>query len=251
MYQGFYNLTSQMITQNRNLNVISNNMANASTPGYKSDTFVGTSFKEEVLYRSGNKDKTNQTPIGSTHRIWASDTEYVDFTQGGLEQTENALDFAIDGRGFFAVQTENGVQYTRVGSFITDNEGYLYLSGVGRVYGADGNFIRLTTDNVTADSFGRIFSKLDNSYVGQLMVVDFQDYENIIKGDNGMFIVNEQPQATNRYTIYQGYLEVSNVDMLNEMVDMMASQRALQSAAQILKMYDQVIGKSSQIGSVE
>ena len=78
MYQGFYNLTSGMLTQSRNLNVISNNMVNVQTSGYKRDTMVTSTFQEEMLYRTGRHNKANPTPLSVTSKIKTASRTYVD-----------------------------------------------------------------------------------------------------------------------------------------------------------------------------
>ena len=102
MYQGFYNLTSGMLTQSRNLNVISNNMVNIQTPGYKKDKMVSTTFQEEMLYRTGRRYKDNPEPIATTSKIRSADRTYVSYEQGSFDMTEGTLDFALSPRGFSA-----------------------------------------------------------------------------------------------------------------------------------------------------
>lgn len=154
MYQGFYNLTSGMLTQSRNLNVISNNMANVQTAGYKRDKMVSTTFQEEMLYRTGKRYKEDAQPLATTSKIRAADRTYVNYEQGGFDMTDGILDFAMADRGFFCIDTPAGVRYTRNGSFHVDNEGYLALNGVGRVQGTDGQPIRIDNENFTVDSVG-------------------------------------------------------------------------------------------------
>ena len=93
MYQGFYNLTSGMLTQSRNLNVISNNMVNIQTPGYKKDKMVSTTFQEEMLYRTGRRYKDNPEPIATTSKIRSADRTYVSYEQGSFDMTEGDLGF--------------------------------------------------------------------------------------------------------------------------------------------------------------
>lgn len=249
MFQGFYDLTSGILTQTRNQNVISNNMTNVSTPGFKSDKYMATTFREELMYRSGNIDKDDQTQIGTMAMIRASDETVTDFETGTVEPTNEVFDVALRGNGFFMVQTENGVGYTRDGSFILDDEGYLALPSVGRVIGRNGQ-IRIGTDKIQIDSTGRIRSEDGRTTYGQIAVVDFNDYDNMVKGGDGVFYTNEQPVASNTKMLWK-YLERSNVDAVQEMVNMMSSQRALQSASQVLKMYDQIMGKAvTELGKV-
>lgn len=242
MYQGFYNLTSSVLTQTRNLNVISNNMSNISTAGYKSDKFMARTFQEEMIYRSGNKDKTNPVQLGTMNRIVTADRNYTNFTNAGYTATTSPLDFALNSTGFFSIQSGNQTVYTRNGSFSLDNQGYLVLQGVGRVMGQNGP-IYLGTDQITTDSLGNIYSENGNAFLGRLAIVDFQDYDaQLTKTTGDVFTANVQPNAINGEVVHKA-LESSNVDAIEEMTRMMASERALQSSSQVLKMYDQLMGK--------
>ena len=140
MMKGFYNLTSGMASQQNRLNVVANNMTNISTAGYKAEHYTDRTFDEVMVSRIGNIDKSHyQTMETYQSHILAPDHLYTDFIQGSLEETNLPLDFAIQGEGFFAIQTVDGVAYTRAGSFTLDNEGYLCLSELGRVLDREGN----------------------------------------------------------------------------------------------------------------
>ena len=244
MYQGFYDLTSSMVTQNRNLNVISNNMTNVLTPGYKADTFVASTFREELIYRY---DREGKTPVGTVSRMAVADERITDYSEGGLRETGSALDVAINGKGFFAIQTNNGVVYTRNGSFNLDDLRYLVLPGIGRVMGANGP-IQLPTDEVAIDSQGNITSENGLQYFGKIQTYDFADYNQLTKITGGVFEANGAPQVSNT-KITQRYTEYSNVNMAEQMTRMMSGQRTLQGSAQILKIYDQLVGKIVTIGT--
>lgn len=246
MFQGFYDLASNMITQNRNLNVISNNMANVSTPGYKNDTFVQGTFREELIYRY---DRAGKTPIGVVSRVNTGVERVTDYKDGGLKETGSPLDVGLTGNGFFVIQTANGPVYSRNGSFNLDNQGYLTSPGIGRVMGTNGP-IRLTTDNVSIDNQGNIMDIRTFQNLGRLQIVDFADYNQLTKITGGVFRANAQPQNAADAKVTQKYIEDSNVSMVDEMTAMITGQRALQSASQVLKMYDQLTGKVVQIGSM-
>ncbi len=241
MFQGFYRLTSGMLTQSRNLNVISNNIANATTPGYKEDRFIISDFQNELLLRTGNKVKAGTSVIGEKSMLTAGAETVTDYSQGVFSTTNSTLDFAIGGEGFFPVQTDDGTVYTRDGSFSLDDQGYLCLPGIGRVLGAGGP-IYLGTDRVSADSEGRIYNDQTGAYLGQLMVVDFQDYGQLVKGEGNIFTTGENAAQADAQ-IYWKTLENSNADPVEQMTRMMSSQRALQSSAQIMKIYDQLISQ--------
>ena len=92
MFKGFYNLASGVLTQTRNLNVIGNNMANISTPGFRQDTFTQTTFQDEMIYRIGNTDKSNPTQIGRMNCIVTGDGNVTNYTQGGITPTASSLE---------------------------------------------------------------------------------------------------------------------------------------------------------------
>ena len=262
MYQGFYNLASGMLTQNRNLNVIGNNMVNVQTPGYKNDTMVASTFSEELLYRTGRHYKENAAPLATVSKISTASRTYVDYGQGSFEQTDGIYDFALDNKGFFCIQTQNGERYTRNGSFAVDDQGYLVLPGIGRVISTDNQPIQIDNEDFQADESGTISvsiitggddgdseMEVEKRTYGTLKVVDFADYEQLHKEDNGMISTAQAPvqaaEGGEKTQILWKTLEKSNVDMVKEMTAMMSSQRALQSAAQALKMYDLIMSKSA------
>lgn len=245
MFQGYYDLTSNMITQNRNLNVISNNMTNVSTPGYRMDRIMQSTFREEMIYRY---DRQGKTPVGVVSWVNTADERVTDYTEGGIRETGDALDVGLIGNGFFVVDTGQGPVYTRNGSFNLDNEGYLRLQGVGRVQGTNGP-IRLTSDKVIIDKQGNITSEDGNQFFGTLQIVDFADYGQLTKTTGSVFQAQAQPQAAQGVTVNQNFLEDSNVSMAEEMTRMISSQRILQSSAQLLKIYDQLESKMVTIGS--
>lgn len=248
MYQGFYKLASGMLTQSRNLNVISNNMTNIQTAGYKSDTMVSTTFDEELLRRMANTGDNNPTAMGMISMITSAEQTYTDFEQGSFKATEGIYDFALSGKGFFCVQTADGERYTRNGAFYVDEQGYLSLAEAGRVLSQNGQPILIQNENFTVDQAGTI--SYNGQVYGQLKIVDFEDYGQLHKEDNGLFSTEQTAvsvfnTANNQTAVVWQSLEESNVDLVEEMTNMMSAQRALQSAAQLLKMYDTIMSKSS------
>lgn len=245
MTKGFYQLTSGILSQSRRLDTVGNNMTNLSTAGYKAETYTDTTFSEVLISRVGNRDKSSSAVIGEESYILAPDQLYVNYAQGALKETGLTLDFAIEGDGFFAIQTDNGVEYTRSGSFSLDGEGRLSLAGHGLVLGADGQPIVLATDQLQADTAGRLYTE-DGAYQGQIGVYTFGDNTQLAKGESGLFLANgQQPQLREQARLSWKYVEESNVDMLQEMSRMLTAQRSLQSGAQILKLYDGVLTKAT------
>jgi flagellar basal-body rod protein FlgG len=233
-----------MLTQQRNLNVVANNMVNVSTAGYKSERYTATTFDDVMYNRVGNKLKDYEE-IGRQSYIRASSQVYINYDQGTVEPTGLPLDFAIQGDGFFAVERTDGqVAYTRAGSFSLDEEGYLCLPSQGRVLDGSGQPIQLSTDRVEGDSSGRIYTASGHQLLGQLGVYTFENTDELTYDAQGLF-TGAQGTAMDAPQVLCGYVERSNVEMVNEMTEMMTCQRALQSAAQAAKMVDQVMTKAT------
>jgi flagellar basal-body rod protein FlgG len=248
MFKGFYNLTSGMLSQGRRLDVVSNNMTNVATSGYKSERYTDSTFQEYMVSRVGNKDKSNPAEIGGASYLLAPSELYTNYTQGGLEETGYSLDFAIEGDGFFAIQGADGIAYSRSGSFSLDEEGYLCLPGEGRVLDTSGNPILLGSDQIRVDQSGSIYSK-GGQFIARLGVYAFADNSQLEKNPRGLFTGNGPALAD--ATVHWKMIERSNVDLVQQMVEMISSLRALQSAAQMSKMYDQLMTKaSSDLGRV-
>lgn len=245
MFKGFYNLTSGMLTQGKKLDVISNNMTNVATSGFKTDRFMMSTFDQVMWDRVGNTDKA-YSQIGEMSYITAPDELVTDYSQASFDQTDLPLDFAIEGDGFFAIEDADGNRaYTRAGNFSLDDEGYLCLPGEGRVLDVSEEPIQLITDKITADSTGSLYLKDSGGYMGQIGVFAFQDNAQLAKNARGLFDANGNQATAAQVTIHHGMVEHSNVDLVQQMVEMISSQRAYQSAAQAAKIYDQLISKAT------
>lgn len=266
MVKGFYNLTSGMLTQRRNLDVISSNMANVSTAGFKSDRLMSSTFREELMSRTGNTDKSNPEGLADVSMARIPRETITDFTQGSLRSTDRKLDLMISGDGFFQVQNGGAVRYTRSGSFNLNQNGYICTQEGDLLLGENGPIQvfqptegELTKDgsteetsfemeNIQVDADGSVFDNNGN-YIDRIQVVTVANTNQLVK--DGVYFTGGGEALPTGSTVMQGYLEGSNVDSLNEMVSMIESQRHLQSAAQVLKMYDQMIGKATtEIGRI-
>ena len=244
MFKGFYQLTSGMLSQGRRLDVVSHNMTNISTAGYKAERYTDSTFEEVMISRVGNKNKAVSTEMGEETYILAPSELVTDFTQGSMEETTLPLDFAIIGDGFFAIDRDGDVAYTRNGSFNLDDEGYLCLWGQGRVLNSEGQPIQLPTDHIYVNKLGEIYTEADRNYLGTLGIYATENTEDLERNEYGLF-TGGNFQLSENYEIRHRMVERSNVNMVEEMVLMMSSQRALQSAAQMSKIYDAVMSKAT------
>lgn len=237
MVRGFYDLGSGIITQNRKLNAISNNIANVNTNGFKSSEVEERAFGDLVIVRSDGQ----KTTIGNATLMDTADEAVTDFSQGDLKGTDRALDFAISGDGFFAVQGSSGTVYTRNGSFNVDSDGYLVLKGVGRVLGQNGEPVLVGTDDITSDEQGDLFA--GGNLVGRLAVYDFSDTAALSTSGYGLFTGTGAALVASPQISWKS-LELSNTDMTQEMTQAIASQRSLQTCSEALKMYDTILDQA-------
>lgn len=243
MFKGFYNLTSGVLTHQRNMDVIANNMTNISTPGFKQERYTATTFDEVMYSRVGNKDSEGPE-IGKQSYIRATSDVYTDFTQGAPEYTGYPLDFAINGKGFFAIETLEGEKaYSRDGNFSMDEEGYLCLPGMGYVLDIEGNRIQMDTDKIHATNDGFILRE-NGSLIGKIGLFTFPEDTDLERDRLGLF-VGENAEADDKSKLLNGYVERSNTDPVKQMTEMITYQRSLQSAAQVMKIYDGLMTKAS------
>lgn len=249
MSRGFYTLASGMLTQQRKINISSNNIANVNTAGYKKEQAVTTNFGSLLI----NKYKQNgineeSTPINNVSLIRTVEENNTIHSQGVLEETGSMTDFAIMGAGFFAVDNDGQILYTRNGSFNIDEDGYLTLEGIGRVQGEFGD-IYIGGDKFDFAEDGSII--VEEEVVDNIAVYDFLDYNSLNKFGEGMFISNIEPDLVDYPKIVNKTIERSNVNVTEELTSILSSQRALQTAAQALKIYDMINDKAvNEIGRI-
>ncbi len=230
MIKGIYRAASGMIPRIRQQEVTANNIANASTPGYKKD---GIFLKElDAATRELIPRKSDwETPM--------IDQVYTDFSQGSFEATSSALDVAIEGNGFFVLQNpEGGDQlYTRNGHFSISNEGFLVSDQGYRVLG-DGGPIDVGGGTVTISESGE--TAVDESVVGRLQVVDFPDRAILSKIGDASFAAPAGTEAAPSagYSLRQGYLERANINVVKEMVGMIMTLRNFETGSRAIQMQD-------------
>lgn len=241
MVRGFYMLASGILTRNRQMNAESNNIANTETTGYKAEKITSKTFGSMMMDRMDSQ----VTPIGSVTLMNTAGQNVTDFSEGTIQETGRNLDFAINGDGFFGVQTANGVQYTRSGSFSIDNQGYLVLDGAGRILGQNGP-IYLGTDDITADGTGNLYA--GGQYAGTISLYTFGGANAVSTGE-GLYTGSAAPM--NGGSLIWKSVEGSNVNTAQEMTDAISSQRGLQTCAQALQIYDRILDQAtSEIGKV-
>ncbi len=229
-------LAQSAVSQMLRLDDISNNLANANTVGYKRDETVFSSFGS-VLARavSGDEMSLKRLPYGV--RIEGNHTI---IKQAELRRTDNPLDLAISGNGFFVVQTPSGEKYTRAGNFMLDREGYLVTPEGNRVLGLNGP-IQVNGGEVVINYLGEVM--VDGEMVDKLRIVDFPKPYRLRKEGANLFVSEEAGFEPKGYKIYQGYLEDSSVNPVQEMVNMIVAHRAYEASANGIRLIDELLGR--------
>jgi len=243
MVRGLYSAAAGVFAQQKALNVIANNIANASTAGYKSQATVESSFGEHLINRMSKLESSAKNNIGSWSYITINSSEYTDFTQGNLENTGRPVDMAISGDGFFLVESETyGTVLTRNGQFEIDADGELCLPGVGKVLNDGESTISLENASFTVSPTGTII--VDGDEADTLYIVKPSEDTVLRSVGNGVFQVEEggsyDQAEEGTYRVLQGMLEKSNINMAQEMTRIIAGQSRFNSCTQIIKIYDKI-----------
>jgi flagellar basal-body rod protein FlgF len=246
MIKSIYTAEASMRPKMTRMEVLANNLANINSTGFKKDKL----FVQMLQDNAAKKDHEGEFDGVAVQK-------YVDFTEGSLNQTGNPLDLALQGRGFFAVETNAGTRYTRAGSFRFDNQGTLVTNDNQPVLGVAGH-IRLpqgkqdTQDGIRILETGEIMQ--DKNVLGQLRIVDFADTSGLVKEGDGFFtpgpgqVPTEVTQGTT--AVRQGYLEESNVDGIVEMLEMIELNRGFETDQKSLQSLDTTVERSLDIGRV-
>jgi flagellar basal-body rod protein FlgF len=238
---------SQQLAAYRSIDVIANNIANASTPGFKRES---AKFEEYIAHV-----RPSETQTGPQALSFVKDAGVVrDLGQGEITSTGAPLDFAINGNGFFTVQTPSGMRYTRDGHFSLNQDGQLVTSDGYAVQG-DGGAITITPDdgNVSVGPDGTISSILNgaSNQIGKLQLVDFANERALTKEGGNLYATSQSPTAATGATIAQRMLEGSNVKPVIEISHMVEVMRAYQMTATLSSSQETLMRQAiDKLGSI-
>ncbi len=250
-----------MLAQQLNVEVISNNIANINTTGFKRQRaeFQDLLYQNEKRVGSTSSDNGDVVPAGIQIGVGVQAAAvYRIMDQGNLQPTENRLDLAVNGKGFFQVEMPDGTtSYTRAGSLqlspegqIVTNDGYTVLPGIS---------VPDDAVDITINESGEVLITLDGqvepSNVGQFEVANFSNIGGLEAMGENLF--RETPASGGPVTgvpglpgfgsILQGYLETSNVNVVEEITNMISAQRAYEMNSKVIETSDQMMGTITQI----
>jgi flagellar basal body rod protein FlgG len=237
MIKGLYTAASAMVAGLNKQALKAQNVANQTTPGFKQ---VFTVYQEYLQTKVKPPLPLDQQPVGMLGLGVFTVPTMTKFGNGALQATEQPFDFAIQGDGFFRIKTPQGERYTRDGRFLRDaNQSLVTIEG-NQVLDRSGNPIQIPDGNLSVDEFGAM--RIDNQTIGQLGIAEFNQPEIQLKKDGGNLYraLETPPQAVSNSFIYQGYLEMSNVNV----VDSVISARTYEAAQRMVQIQDEVLGKT-------
>lgn len=223
-----YIVSSHMLGQRSKLDMTADNIANSNTAGYKK---LGMSFSEIV-----SRQKTEEVASFTHH----TGTHY-DFTQGGLTRTDNDLDLSITGAGFFATERNGQTHYTRNGNFGLSPEGGLITSTGAPVLDSNGGPINIPADStkITVTPDGVIANQ--NGAIATLGVFHINQPQNLVRtGSHGYIYDGEEPAISTTAAITQGFVENSNINPIEETVNLTEINRSYTSSARLVKSIEEL-----------
>ncbi|MBP3475866.1 MAG: flagellar hook-basal body protein [Lachnospiraceae bacterium] len=278
MLKGLYTAYTGMINEQHRMDVMTNNLANADTNGYKKEGATSQAFDTVLAYKIKDLSEPGNLPknLGTAKTFdedsvdnpdrWINRTgmnlgvkigeNYVDYSEGPIKETGNTFDLAISDRGFFAVEYTNkagetSTKYTRDGNFTMDRQGYLVTQDGDFVLDENGRRIRMNTAlPVSIDRSGRITQ--DGTEVAVIGLTDFEDYDYLERfGENFFQPVDGATEIDCESEIYSGYLETANISVVTEMVNMITIQRQYESNQKVITTFDETLDTAvNQLGKV-
>ena len=226
MHPGIYFALSGSLVQEERLKIVTNNLANADTPGYKKDV---SSFHQYLLSVLGKR--------------------YTDFSPGLLKPTKNPLDLAIEGNGFFTISTPMGIRYTRRGDFSLNSKQILVTKDNYPVLGKKGPIV-IKGSKVSIDTNGNVW--VDGRLVDTLKIVAFPKGTKLKKEGGGIFAAEAKSAGRpSSIIVHQGFLESANVNVIENMINMIEIIRTYEACQKVIQSLDETDNKAiNEIGRV-
>lgn len=245
MIKGIYVARAGMYPQMSRLEIVSNNLANINTTGFKRDSLFIRKLEELTVHHLDGNGNLPGLQV----------EQFTDFLTGAFAQTNNPLDVAIQGEGFFVIETSAGPMYTRNGSFTISSDGTLVTKSGDPVHG-EGGYIRFTDLERRASASIRIDEKgiisMDDHVIGRFRIVTFTPLRQLEKNGEYFSARDGLEEALDpergEYVIRQGFLEESNVDAIHEMVYMIELSRNFEAYQRMIQTLDSTLDHTMSVG---
>lgn len=248
MVKGLYTAYTGMVNEQHRMDVLTNNLANADTIGFKKEGATSQSFDSILAYKIKDASEGYRLArnIGVNNPGVKIGEGYTDFSEGSLRNTGNTFDLALTDAGFFVVEFTNkagetSIKYTRDGDFALTQDGHLVTRDGDSVLGENGSPIQIDPlEKVVINASGQIIQ--DGRVVATIQVTDFEDYNYLERyGENYFQPVEGAEEKEAAAQVYSGYLETSNMSVVTEMVNMITVSRAYESNQKVITTYDSTL----------
>lgn len=260
MVRALYTAWTGLRNEENRMDVVSNNMANADTTGFKKIDATAQSFERQLAVKINDQTEGTDTitGIGGVALGVKIGETYFDMSQGSFQETDNLYNFALSGNGFFTISTTNkageeSIKYTRDGDFTVSQDGYLQTKDGDYVLGDGGSRIQIPgadTVEINVNELGEIY--VGNDYISTLQLTDFESYDALSSYGENMYQATDAAVTKDAdATVTQGYLEMSNVNVVTEMVDLIAISRSYETNQKMMQTVDSTLQKAvNDIGKV-
>ncbi|HPF28633.1 MAG TPA: flagellar hook-basal body protein [Lachnospiraceae bacterium] len=263
MLKGLYTAYTGMVNEQNRMDVLTNNLANSATVGYKKEGATSQSFDTVLVdkIKDGSEDVRTARRIGQGNPGVKVGEGYTDYSQGAFRVTDNNYDFALSGDGFFTVEFTNkngetSTMYTRDGNFTVTADGYLVTTDGDYVMarGANNSTERIKVnpnEAIVVDQQGRIMQ--NNQMVAQMKITNFNDYNYLEHYGENYYVPVEgaELELATDCKVFQGYLETSNVSIVSEMVEMISVSKQYEANQKLIQTYDSSLQiAANQLGKI-
>lgn len=247
MVRGLYTGYTGMVNEQKRLDIISNNITNSATVGYKKEGVTNQSFDDVLTLKIRDASVAYQDRVIGDMSLGVKIGEvYTDFNQGSLRETGNTYDLAIEGKGFFPVtvvdkEGNETTKYTRDGSFKRTADGFIVDTNGNHLKSENGDLvIPPDANDVSIGTDGSVFA--DNMLIDKIKITDFEDYAYLKKyGENMYEPVDGAVEMDGNSLIHQGFTEQSNINVVSEMVQMITITRAYEANQKVIQTVDTML----------
>lgn len=259
MLKGLYIAHTGLVNEQKRMDILTNNLANAATVGYKREGSTSQSFDNilTVKIKDASVGEMNVQRLGVNNPGVKIGENYTDHSQGSLRITDNTYDCALTGPGFFAIEFTNkagetSTKYSRAGQFTLNKQGFLVTQEGDYVLDVNNRRIQLDTTKTSAIAPNGQISQ-EGVDVAKIQVTDFADYNYLEKyGETYFRPIEGATTIPSSSEIMSGYLEQSNVQTVMEMVNLISITRAYESNQKIIQTYDESLQiATSQLGKIQ
>lgn len=258
MLRGLYTAYTGMLNEQYRMDIMSNNLANADTTGFKKEGSTSQAYDEVMAVKIKDLSENPNTPkrLGNMSLGVKIGETYTDFSQGSLRITENTYDLALGGEGFFNIEFtskagETSTKYTRDGGFTLTKDGWLVTKDGDYVLGESGRIqLSTTAGDTIIDREGNIYQ--DGNLVASLKITEFEDTNYLTHYGETMWDAKEGAVSKDAEdaSVYQGYLEMSNANVVKEMVNMITISRQYEANQKMITTFDDTLEKSMELSKV-